>query len=153
VNVVMIFDTWGGSLSAASYREFSLEYIRMVLSQLRRGAGAERVPVIVFTKGGGAWLERIAAIGCDCVGLDWSVDLGEARRRIGAGTALQGNLDPAVLLTSPEVVRREVQKALESFGSGTGHVFNLGHGVPQLTPPENVAALVAAVHELSPKFH
>jgi len=153
VNVVMIFDTWGGSLSAASYREFSLEYIRRVLSQLRRGAGAARVPVIVFTKGGAAWLERIAAIGCDCVGLDWSIDLGEARRRIGAGTALQGNLDPAVLLASPEVVRREVQKALESFGSGTGHVFNLGHGVPQFTPPENVAALVAAVHELSPKFH
>jgi len=153
VNVVMIFDTWGGSLSAASYREFSLEYIRRVLSQLKRGAGAARVPVIVFTKGGAAWLEQIAATGCDCVGLDWSVDLGEARRRIGADAALQGNLDPAVLLASPEVVHREVQKALESFGSGTGHVFNLGHGVPQFTPPENVAALVAAVHELSPKFH
>ena len=153
VNVVMIFDTWGGSLSAASYREFSLEYIQRVLSQLKRGSGAARVPVIVFTKGGAPWLERIAASGCDCVGLDWSIDLGDARRRIGAGAALQGNLDPAVLLTSPDVVRREVQKALESFGSGAGHVFNLGHGVPQFTPPENVAALVAAVHELSPKFH
>jgi len=153
VNVVMIFDTWGGSLSAASYREFSLEYIQSVLSQLKRGSGAARVPVIVFTKGGAPWLEQIAASGCDCVGLDWSIDLGDARRRIGAGAALQGNLDPAVLLTSPEVVRREVQKALESFGSGAGHVFNLGHGVPQFTPPENVAALVAAVHELSPKFH
>jgi uroporphyrinogen decarboxylase len=153
VNVVMIFDTWGGSLSAASYREFSLEYIQRVLSQLKRSSGAARVPVIVFTKGGAPWLERIAATGCDCVGLDWSIDLGDARRRIGAGAALQGNLDPAVLLTSPEVVRREVQKALESFGSGPGHVFNLGHGVPQFTPPENVAALVAAVRELSPKFH
>jgi len=153
VNVVMIFDTWGGSLSAASYREFSLEYIQRVLSQLKRGSGAARVPVIVFTKGGAPWLEQIAATGCDCVGLDWSVDLGDARRRVGAGAALQGNLDPAVLLTSPEVVRREVLKALESFGSGAGHVFNLGHGVPQLTPPENVAALVAAVRELSPKFH
>jgi len=153
VNVVMIFDTWGGSLSAASYREFSLEYIQRVLSQLKRSSGAVRVPVIVFTKGGAPWLERIAATGCDCVGLDWSIDLGDARRRIGAGAALQGNLDPAVLLTSPEVVRREVQKALESFGSGAGHVFNLGHGVPQFTPPENVAALVAAVRELSPKFH
>ena len=153
VNVVMIFDTWGGSLSAASYREFSLEYIQRVLSQLKRGSGAARVPVIVFTKGGAPWLEQIAASGCDCVGLDWSIDLGDARRRIGAGAALQGNLDPAVLLTSPEVVRREVQKALESFGSGAGHVFNLGHGVPQFTPPENVAALVAAVHESSPKFH
>lgn len=153
VNVAMIFDTWGGSLSAAAYREFSLEYIQRVLSGLRRGSGAARIPVIVFTKGGAPWLERIAATGCDCVGLDWSVDLAEARRRIGASTALQGNLDPAVLLASPEVVRTEVRKALESFGSGTGHVFNLGHGVPQLARPENVAALVAAVHELSPKFH
>jgi len=149
----MIFDTWGGSLSAASYREFSLEYIQRVLSQLRRNSGAARIPVIVFTKGGAAWLERIAATGCDCVGLDWSIDLGDARRRIGADAALQGNIDPAVLLASPEVIRREVQKALESFGRGSGHVFNLGHGVPQLTPPENVAALVAAVRELSPKFH
>jgi uroporphyrinogen decarboxylase len=153
VNVLMIFDTWGGSLSAAAYREFSLEYIQRVLSQLKRGAGTERVPVIVFTKGGAPWLERIAATGCDCVGLDWTVDLGEARRRIGASAALQGNIDPAVLLASPEAVRREVRNALESFGSGPGHVFNLGHGVPQFTPPENVAALVAAVHELSPKFH
>src|SRR5258707_809304 len=127
--------------------------LHRVLSQLKRGSGAARVPVIVFTKGGAPWLEQIAASGCDCVGLDWSIELGDARRRIGAGAALQGNLDPAVLLTSPEVVRREVQKALESFGSGAGHVFNLGHGVPQFTPPENVAALVAAVHELSPKFH
>jgi uroporphyrinogen decarboxylase len=153
VNVLMIFDTWGGSLSAAAYREFSLEYIQRVLSQLKRSADAERVPVIVFTKGGAPWLERIAATGCDCVGLDWTVDLGDARRRIGASAALQGNIDPAVLLASPEAVRREVRNALESFGSGPGHVFNLGHGVPQLTPPENVAALVAAVHELSPKFH
>jgi uroporphyrinogen decarboxylase len=153
VNVAMIFDTWGGSLSASAYREFSLEYIQRVLAQLKRGAGAERVPVIVFTKGGAPWLEWIAATGCDCVGLDWSVDLGDARRRIGANVALQGNLDPTVLLASPDVVRREVQKALESFGSGVGHVFNLGHGVPQLARPENVAALVAAVHDLSPKFH
>jgi uroporphyrinogen decarboxylase len=153
VNVAMIFDTWGGSLSAAAYLEFSLEYIQRVLAQLKRGVGAERVPVIVFTKGGAPWLERIAATGCECVGLDWSVDLGDARRRIGANAALQGNLDPAVLLASPDVVRREVQKALESFGSGAGHVFNLGHGVPQLARPENVAALVAAVHDLSPKFH
>jgi uroporphyrinogen decarboxylase len=151
--VAMIFDTWGGSLPAAAYREFSLAYIERVLSQLNRGAGDARVPVIVFTKGGAPWLERIAATGCDCVGLDWGPDLGEARRRIGARVALQGNLDPMVLLTSPEAVRRETEKVLESYGSGAGHVFNLGHGVPQLAPPENVAALVAAVHELSPKFH
>ena len=153
VNVAMIFDTWGGSLSAAAYQEFSLAYIQKVLSRLNRGDGGARVPVIVFTKGGAPWLERIAASGCDCVGLDWSVDLGDARRRVGERAALQGNIDPAVLLASPEAVRREVRNALESFGSGPGHVFNLGHGVPQFTPPENVAALVAAVHELSPKFH
>ena len=153
VNVVMIFDTWGGSLSSAAYQEFSLRYIEEVLTQLKLGTGAARVPVIVFTKGGAPWLERIAATGCDCVGLDWTVDLGEARKRIGARAALQGNIDPAVLLASPEAVRREVERAIESFGSGAGHVFNLGHGVPQHTPPENVAALVSAVHELSPKFH
>ena len=153
VDVVMIFDTWGGSLSATAYREFSLEYIQRVLSRLKRHAGASRIPVIVFTKGGAPWLERIAATGCDCVGLDWTVELADARRRIGETAALQGNLDPAVLLASPEVVRREVSKVLESFGRGAGHVFNLGHGVPQSAPPENVAALVAAVHELSPKFH
>jgi uroporphyrinogen decarboxylase len=153
VNIVMIFDTWGGSLSAAAYQEFSLRYIEEVLAQLKLGAGAARIPAIVFTKGGAPWLERIAASGCDCVGLDWTVDLGETRERIGAHVALQGNVDPAVLLASPEAVRREVQMALESFGSGAGHVFNLGHGVPQLTPPENVATLVAAVHEFSRKFH
>jgi uroporphyrinogen decarboxylase len=151
--VAMIFDTWGGSLPAAAYREFSLAYIERVLSQLNRGVGDVRVPIIVFTKGGAPWLETIAATGCDCVGLDWGPDLGEARRRIGARVALQGNLDPMVLLTSPEAVRRETEKVLESYGSGAGHVFNLGHGVPQLAQPENVAALVAAVHELSPKFH
>ena len=153
VDVLMIFDTWGGSLSAAGYREFSLGYIQRVLEGLKRRAGSERVPVIVFTKGGAPWLEHIAATGCDCVGLDWTVELGEARRRIGAQASLQGNIDPTVLLASPEAVRREVQNALQSFGAGTGHVLNLGHGVPQFTPPENVAALVAAVHELSPKFH
>jgi uroporphyrinogen decarboxylase len=153
VDAVMIFDTWGGSLSAAGYREFSLDYMQRVLEGLKRGAGSARVPVIVFTKGGAPWLEHIAALGCDCVGLDWSIELGEARRRIGAQASLQGNIDPAVLLASPEAVRREVQNALQSFGAGAGHVFNLGHGVPQFTPPENVAALVAAVRELSPKFH
>jgi uroporphyrinogen decarboxylase len=153
VDVAMIFDTWGGSLSAAAYREFSLEYMRRVLAELKRGAGAQRVPVIVFTKGGAPWLEPIAATGFDCVGLDWSVDLGDARRRVGERVALQGNVDPAVLLATPDAVRREVERALVSYGDGPGHVFNLGHGVPQHARPENVAALVAAVHELSPKFH
>jgi len=153
VQVVMIFDTWGGSLTAAAYREFSLAYIGEVLSGLNRGGAGDPVPAIVFTKGGAQWIERIAAIGCDCVGLDWSADLAEARRQVGARVALQGNLDPSVLFASPEVVRGEVEKVLEAFGDGPGHVFNLGHGVPQHTPPENVAELVAAVHESSRKFH
>jgi uroporphyrinogen decarboxylase len=153
IQVAMIFDTWGGSLPAAAYAEFSLAYIQRVLSLLKRGEGSGRVPLIVFTKGGTPWIEKIAAIGCDCVGLDWSADLGAARARIGARVALQGNLDPMVLLTSPDAVRREAGNVLASFGHGPGHVFNLGHGIPQRALPENVAALVAAVHELSPKFH
>jgi uroporphyrinogen decarboxylase len=153
IQVAMIFDTWGGSLPAAAYAEFSLAYIQRVLSQLKRGEGSERVPLIVFTKGGTPWIEKIAAIGCDCVGLDWSADLGDARARIGARVALQGNLDPMVLLTSPDAVRREAENVLAAFGPGPGHVFNLGHGIPQRALPENVAALVAAVHELSPRFH
>jgi uroporphyrinogen decarboxylase len=151
--VAMIFDTWGGSLSAEAYREFSLAYIAEVLSRLKRERNGVRIPVIVFTKGGGQQLEAIAATGCDCVGLDWSSTLEDARRRIGTQVALQGNLDPIVLLTAPDIVRRETAKVLGSFGSGSGHVFNLGHGIPQLAPVENVAALVAAVHESSPGFH
>jgi uroporphyrinogen decarboxylase len=151
--VVMIFDTWGGSLSTDGYREFSLAYTAEVLAGLLRERDGVRVPSIVFTRGGGQWLEDIAASGCDGVGLDWTTDLGSARRRIGARAALQGNIDPMVLLTSPDAVTRETEKALQSFGSGPGHVFNLGHGVPQHAPVENIAALVAAVHESSPKFH
>jgi len=150
---VMIFDTWGGSLSAPAYREFSLGYIAQVLAQLKRERDGVRVPSIVFTKGGGQWLEEIAATGCDCVGLDWSAELGAARQRIGERVSLQGNLDPMVLLSTPDVVRREAARVLESYGTGPGHVFNLGHGILQHTPPENVAALTAAVHELSLKFH
>jgi uroporphyrinogen decarboxylase len=109
--------------------------------------------VILFTKGGGLWLEAIAATGCDAIGLDWTVDIGEARRRIGDKVALQGNLDPAVLFSNPEAIRRETAKILASYGQGSGHVFNLGHGISQFTPPENAAALVEAVHELSRQYH
>jgi uroporphyrinogen decarboxylase len=151
--VAMIFDTWGGNLTSAGYREFSLAYIKEVLAQLDRGTEREPIPVIVFTKGGSQWIELIAAAGCDCVGLDWSTDLADARARVGAGVALQGNLDPAVLFSSPEAVRRETEAVLKAFGAGPGHVFNLGHGISQHTPPENVAELVAAVHQSSPKFH
>ncbi|SDG67777.1 uroporphyrinogen decarboxylase [Propionivibrio dicarboxylicus] len=144
---LMIFDSWGGSLSHAAYREFSLAYIRQIVDGLVREKDGERIPVIVFTKGGGLWLEDIAASGCDAVGLDWTIDLGEARRRIGDRVALQGNLDPAVLFASPDVVANEARKVLDSFGAGnTGHVFNLGHGISQYTPPESVTALVEAVH-------
>ncbi|MBP6058555.1 MAG: uroporphyrinogen decarboxylase [Nitrosomonas sp.] len=151
--IVMIFDTWGGALSHAAYKEFSLHYIQQIVTGLKRERDGARVPSIVFTKGGGLWLEAIANIGCDAVGLDWTIDIGDARRRVGDKVALQGNLDPSVLFASPGVIASEVGKILASYGDGSGHVFNLGHGISQFTPPENAAALVEAVHTLSRKFH
>ncbi len=150
---VMIFDTWGGSLSAAAYKEFSLTYLQRVVAGLTREKNGTPVPSIVFTKGGGLWLEDIAAIGCDAVGLDWTCDIGQARARVGAKVALQGNLDPMTLFAQPDAIRNQVAKVLASYGPGTGHVFNLGHGVSQFTNPEHVGALVEAVHELSPAYH
>ena len=144
---VMLVDSWGGRLSAAAYQKFSLAYLQRILAGLKREHEGEQVPSIVFTKGGGLWLESIAASGCDGVGLDWTIDLGEARRRVGDRVALQGNLDPAVLLSTPEAVRRETLRVLDAFGAGeTGHVFNLGHGISQHTPPEHVSVLVETVH-------
>src|SRR5687768_16454341 len=151
--VVMIFDTWGGALSHAAYQEFSLRYISQILAGLKREHGGERIPSIVFTKGGGLWLESIANSGCDAVGLDWTVDIAGARQRIGGKVALQGNLDPAVLFSTSGVIVAEVEKILSGFGTGDGHVFNLGHGISQFTPPENALALVDAVHALSRKYH
>jgi uroporphyrinogen decarboxylase len=150
---IMLFDTWGGLLTPAAYEEFSLGYMRQVLSSLHREHDGERVPTIVFTKGGGLWLERIAASGCDAVGLDWTIDLGSARARVGGSVALQGNLDPAVLLSSPAVIEKHAADILRAFGHGNGHVFNLGHGVSQFTPPEHVEALVRAVHTASRPYH
>ncbi len=150
---VMIFDSWGGALAHGAYHEFSLAYLERIVAGLKREKDGEKVPVIVFTKGGGQWLESIAAIGCDAIGLDWTTDIGEARRRVGSKVALQGNLDPAVLFSNPEVIRRETGKILASYGQGSGHVFNLGHGISQFTPPEHAAALVDAVHELSRAYH
>ena len=150
---VMVFDTWGGILSHAAYHEFSLRYMQQIMQGIARSRDGELVPRIVFTKGGGLWLESMADIGVDALGLDWTVDIGAARRRVGERVALQGNLDPSVLFASPEVVRTEAGKILESFGKGAGHVFNLGHGVSQFTPPEHVAMLVDAVHELSRPLH
>jgi uroporphyrinogen decarboxylase len=143
-DALMIFDTWGGLLAAGAYETFSLAYIRQILAFLReQGCHA---PTIVFTKGGGQWLERIAACGCDAVGLDWTTDMAAARRQVGLAVALQGNLDPMVLLTTPEATREAAIAVVRSAGTEPGHIFNLGHGILHSTPPENVSALVAAVH-------
>ena len=150
---VMIFDTWGGNLAHAAYREFSLAYLQRVIAGLKREHAGARIPAIVFTKGCGNWLEDIAAIGCDAVGLDWSVDIAQARARIGDRVALQGNLDPVVLFAAAEIVQREAKKILASFGHGDGHVFNLGHGISQFTPPEAVKILVDCVHQSSARYH
>ena len=147
---VQIFDTWGGLLSDAAFPEFSLAYMRQIISDLTREHEGRRVPVILFTKGGGQWLELMAESGADALGLDWTVNLGQARQRVGSQVALQGNFDPAALFGTPESVRAEVRRILHSYGEGSGHVFNLGHGISQHTDPENVKALVDAVHESPP---
>ncbi|MEN2428056.1 uroporphyrinogen decarboxylase [Chromobacterium vaccinii] len=150
---VQIFDTWGGALSHAAYREFSLAYMQRIVSGLKREADGRKVPVIVFTKGGGQWLEDIAAIGADCVGLDWTTDIGQARARVGAKVALQGNFDPNALFAEPAAIEREVARILASYGQGSGHVFNLGHGISQFADPAHAGALVDAVHRLSRGYH
>lgn len=150
---VMIFDTWGGILSRQAYGEFSLAYLERIVRELIREHEGAIVPSIVFTKGGGLWLEEISRSGCDAIGLDWSTDIGGARARIGDRVALQGNLDPAVLFAEPEVIRAQAQHVLHSYGRGPGHVFNLGHGVSQFTAPDRVQCLVDAVHELSSELH
>jgi uroporphyrinogen decarboxylase len=146
---VMIFDSWGGVLADGAFQAFSLAYTKRVLAQLKREHDGQRIPHIVFTKGGGLWLDEIADAGPDVVGCDWTVNLGAARARVGNRVALQGNLDPNVLFADPAAIRAEVARTLESFGQADGHVFNLGHGISQHTPPENVSVLVDAVHELS----
>ena len=150
---VQIFDTWGGALSHNAYREFSLRYMTEIIEQLPREADGRKVPVIVFTKGGGQWLEAIADCGADAVGLDWTTDIGAARERVGDRVCLQGNMDPTLLNASPECIRDEVAQILTSFGEGSGHVFNLGHGITPGINPDHVAAMVDAVVELSPDYH
>jgi uroporphyrinogen decarboxylase len=149
---VMIFDTWGGNLTSAGYEEFSLAYSRKVIAGLTKEHEGRRVPSILFTKGGGQWLEAMADTGCDALGVDWSTNLQAARARVGTRVALQGNLDPAVLFAPPERVRSEARRVLDAFGTGPGHIFNLGHGISQFTPPESVAALVDEVHTYSMKL-
>jgi uroporphyrinogen decarboxylase len=147
---VMIFDSWGGALADGAYQAFSLHYMREVIGLLKREHDGQRIPCIAFTKGGGLWLDEIADAGPDAVGLDWTVDLARARAQVGDRVALQGNLDPAVLFAAPEQIRAEVARVLAGYGAdGLGHVFNLGHGISQFTPPESVAVLVDAVHDLS----
>jgi uroporphyrinogen decarboxylase len=142
---VMVFDTWGGVLTPAQYREFSLRYMAQIIASLTREAEGRRVPNIVFTKGGGPWLAEIAAIGCDAAGVDWTTDLKTAREAVGGRIALQGNLDPSALYAPPDVLRAEALRVLESYGPGSGHVFNLGHGITPEVDPERVALLVETV--------
>jgi len=150
---VMIFDTWGGVLSTQNYQEFSLNYMQQIIAGLKRNYQGEQIPVTLFTKGGAGWLEQMAETGADCLGLDWTVDINQARERVGHKVALQGNMDPCVLYASPERIKQEVGDILAKFGQGNGHVFNLGHGIHPAIEPENVKAYVDAVHELSGQYH
>jgi len=162
---VMIFDSWGGVLADGAFQQFSLQYTARVLSQLKKSADGATIPRLVFTKGGGMWLDDMNTLDCEVLGLDWTQNLGRARALVGGevggpGKALQGNIDPNVLFAPPQVIEQEVIKVLESFGpphtdplkTGPTHVFNLGHGIHQLTPPEHVSALVSAVHHHSRKM-
>jgi uroporphyrinogen decarboxylase len=152
----MIFDTWGGMLAEGIFQAFSLDYTRRVLSLLKREHEGARIPSLIFTKGGGLWLEDMAATGADALGLDWTVNLARARTRLSDRCALQGNLDPSVLFAPPDAIRAEVMRVLQSYGqhgAGSGHIFNLGHGISQFTPPESVSVLVETVHEASRAFH
>ncbi len=150
---VMVFDSWGGALSHDAYQEFSLQYMQQIVDGLTRENGGRKVPVILFTKGGGLWLDSMAETGCDGLGLDWTVDIGQARTQVGDRVALQGNMDPSVLYGTPERIREEVATILGRYGSGSGHVFNLGHGIHQHVDPENAGVFVEAVHELSAQYH
>ena len=150
---VMIFDSWGGALSHDAYIEFSLNYMHKIVAGLIKTNDGHTVPSIVFTKGGALWLEAQAEIGADALGLDWAVDIGQARKRVGDKVALQGNLDPAILLSTPAAIEQQVVHVLRSYGKGHGHVFNLGHGITQWTPPENAAAMLQAVRTHSQQYH
>jgi uroporphyrinogen decarboxylase len=149
--VVQIFDTWGGALSHAAYQEFSLAYMQKIVAGLIRHHDGRDVPVILFTKGGGLWLEAMADTGCHCLGLDWTMDIARARERVGDKVALQGNMDPAVLRADPVVIEQQVAAILRGFGQGSGHIFNLGHGITPDIDPEHVKVFIDAVHKFSGK--
>lgn len=144
---LMIFDTWGGALSPEAYKEFSLQYMQQIVEQLNTRHEGQQIPVTLFTKGGGQWIELTAATGCNAVGIDWTLSIDEARKRIGDKVAIQGNLDPNVLYASPEIIQFHVKQLIEKFGNHNGHVFNLGHGIHQTVNPDNLAILVDAVHQ------
>ncbi|MBP6534903.1 MAG: uroporphyrinogen decarboxylase [Arenimonas sp.] len=150
---LMVFDTWGGVLAPHTYREFSLRYLNRIAQEFPRGEGADKAPLILFGKGNAPYLEELAASGAEGVGVDWLVSLEEARRRTGGKVALQGNLDPVTLYASPDTIRAEVARTLASYGHGSGHVFNLGHGMSPDMNPEHVKVLVDAVHEFSRPYH
>ncbi len=150
---VMLFDTWGGILTSRAYQEFSLHYMTKIIQGLQRQYEGKQIPVIIFTKGGALWLEPMAQSGCDAIGLDWTIDINNARQRVGQHVALQGNLDPAVLYAAPERIRSEAADILAKYGQGSGHIFNLGHGISQYVDPEHLKVLVDAVHELSRPYH
>ena len=150
---VQIFDTWGGILTTTNYLDYSLAYMKKIVSNLINENEGRSVPIILFTKNGGLWLESIADSGADAVGLDWTIEIGKARERIGERCALQGNMDPSILYASPQAIHAEVGNILASFGNGNGHVFNLGHGITPEVNPDNVSAFVDAVHELSEQYH
>ncbi|MGP4132696.1 hypothetical protein OJE16_24500 [Pantoea tagorei] len=150
---VMVFDTWGGVLTGRDYRDFSLYYMHKIVDSVLHENEGRRVPITLFTKGGGQWLEAMAATGCDALGLDWTTDIGEARRRVGDKVALQGNMDPSMLYAPAARIEQEVAGILDGFGAGSGHVFNLGHGIHQDVPPEHAGVFVEAVHRLSGQYH
>lgn len=150
---VQIFDTWGGNLSDQAYIEFSLNYMQKIVAGLKRESEGRQVPVILFTKGGGLWLDQMAETGTDALGLDWTMNIGRARSMVGDRVALQGNMDPSVLYGSKEQIEQEVERILADFGQGTGHVFNLGHGIHQFVDPKNAGYFVDAVNRLSEKYH
>lgn len=150
---LMIFDTWGGVLSPRDYKDFSLQYMSKIVDGLQRSYNGKKIPVTLFTKNGGQWLEAIADTGCDAIGLDWTIDIASAKARVGSRVALQGNMDPSMLYASSERIREEVAGILQGFGNGSGHVFNLGHGIHLDVPPENAKIFVDAVHQLSVPYH
>ena len=150
---LMIFDTWGGVLTPRDYQAFSLRYMQKIVDGLHREYNGETIPVTLFTKNGGDWLDSMANTGCDALGVDWTTNLADAKVTTGGKVALQGNMDPSILYGSAERIREEVATILASYGSGPGHIFNLGHGIHQTVEPENAKVFVDAVHELSRPYH